>query len=1422
MRKFLKLCISIVLLFSICLSLIGASVSGVRLVNNTSEQSDFKLTDSQGQSLISNISTKSDINETFTSNSGIIESDNEVLSYLIENNIISRESKIKFSSKGMEIVKGEDSELTFNRTDFLMGLYKSVVGVIQSRPFVFNVDSQRMVNNKIVTLTGDNSDYKPNDAKADDINNFDEGDYEVYISPNVQELYLIELIDKGVLDLNEFKDIEFVNYYNTIQGGQAKRLPEWDNSLQPYYYNTSKVGLDNQLGKAWKATGILRLFDSKTKSFTLEREQVSFLVNESLTKLEALKYVNKFINPNNETYDKDKTDVINYLFSNSEISALSDEDRDLVLYLLSIGILDKENLNEVTGLNSPVNTDFVLNLFYRIHDVNNRVQVDLDTLSEDDKVLIEQGFTKNNVGLYTEVDKNIEPQTLSIERIEPSSNNMGINKTTYVPDFADPTSSNDNAVEATSFSLFNKVSNISSLYKGNKILIADKENTVSPDDLTTDSVTEVKDEAVDYKIKKLFPSPDKVEFKGKTISDLTKGDEVSEVSKADNGIIVTFTVKASSDTEALALIDSKLTYDLKIDSSKQLQTVTQVSSDKTVTNYISAREIERSLGELMVMSTKILKNRATGTMAVLLEDNNTAMVGNKVIKTSKPIVIDNTADTYYNLEVIVSLMSNAYLSDIDPGKMFISEDLPNEKLVDVVGTGGIIERATVMTNSAVKEGFFSKTSDYYNVNMLTRAVTSLTRDFLVNGKKVTVMVDWSYSLPDNDKTILNYFKDPELSVKEASEFLFTKPTEGNLQEWWENNIELSNALANFIYGTDNISYITSGYLKPDLSVLIHDSSEDEEKVVDALFKSLPLSQSYLNKYAEGSLDDFEKKLFSGNGDKTGRRVFYCSKAEDANNSKVFGNMYIITPTGSVYKNIDQDKRVKYEDGQLQVNGRDSLTDEVTTDTEVKLGGKTYYLQKPTTMVDRYWKLTDVEPITGQVKKSTGDTYKFTDKNGKDVIRNELKKTIKELELQDGEYRALVDYKDSDLSSIGSTKDLVAGGLYYADGEIIKGQKFDTEDNSIGKDSASLGIKNGSTAYAFKNIYLDRSLFTVENGEIVRRKSSPYLEQGNVFFSGLNSALMARLIDNQADTIRYADIPTGAQVIIQDYKFVKTIYGLESAPIHDSELTNSLVNSVGDDDSINRVILAKFTGLQLLYSGRPMPFSSYITSTGIGSLQFEDELKNTVYLQNDKLMLGNKDSKVEYSSGGESVCIKIILDNDVNFYLLDDTSNTYAMKYTSDKYSDGYIDSISAFNEDLGLGVKDDIFMELSDNVFSPMEGFRDVFNEYQQVYHSMMKGDLIGILQYFALTVIMYLIVMCFVMTMILKGHVGLNILLAIRNPSGISGREGFDPVKLFSLGIWDLNSSPNLGVVLVAELGLFLLFYIVLNCGTIIRFMFY
>lgn len=1379
----------LVLLLVFCITLttvVNASVTGVRAINNTSINSDYKLTQNESKKIASDIKVDSDEKETFTGNSGRNKTGNQTLDYLIDNNIISREHKIKFSKKGIEIIQDEDSQIIFNRTDFLMGLYKATNNVINSRPFVFNSESKRIIDGKEQVVSGDVENYKPNEVTT-----FDEGDYEVYVSPNVQELYLVELLKKGIVKENEVKDLEFLEGYKSVIQDSIGMLPEWDNSLQPYYYDTSKAELSNQLGKAWEAKGFFRLFDSKTKNFYMERKDTSFLVDESLTKLQALKYVNLFINPNNESYDKSKYDEIAYTYGNKEILSLAEEDRDIVLYLLTIGILDRDNLNEVTDLNQSINNDFVYNLYYRIFNPENRVQTQLHELTEGDKQLIEDGFVRNTLGVYNEIDSSIEPQTLSVERVEQNSI-MGIIKSNYTPTFADPTADEEEPTEVP---------------------------TVG-DDLTGDKVEEtVKSEKVDYNIKKLFPAPDRVEYSGKKISDLSASNEVVEVNDDGNSKIVTFKVKASSDIEALAIIDSKLTYDLQQSTTKRLQTVTQVTSDSKTTNYISAREIERSLGELMVMSTKVLKNRTTGTMAVLLEDNNTAMVGNKVIKTSQPMVINNTADTYYNLEVVVSLMSNAYLSEIDPGKMFIAEELPKERIVDVTGTGGVIERTTVMSNSAVKPGFFSKSSDYYNLNLMSRGVTTLTRDFMVDNKKVSVIVDWSYSLPEGDRTIIDLFNDPNFSVKDASEFLFTRPNDSTLQSWWDNNIDLSNALANLLYGTNGVNYITSGYLKPDLTLLLHDESTEEDKALQAIFNKLELPANYVKEYMDNDKKDFQNKLFSGSGDVTKRRIYNCIKAKNVENCKVFDNMYIISPTGSIYKNIDQDKRVKFEDGQLKVTGRDSLSeDEISYNTEVMLGDKTYYLQPLNTSVDKYYKLTCTEATLGKFRVDSSNRITFVGDNGNDILREELNQLVKDVGLQPGEFKPIVDYSNEELSSLPKPN-LIANNMYFVNGEA---KVVDPSAENILGDPWGREI-NGAQGMAFKNIYLDRMKFTIENGQVVRRKTNPYLEQGNVFFSGLNSTLISRLIDNQADTVKYSEIPMGSQVVIQDYTFRKTSRGLESAPIKDQSLTNDVINSLGNQDSMNRSILARFTGLQILYSGRPVSFSSYIKNTDMGSLQIGDEFVNAVYKANGEVMIANGEDRRKYTSGAESVCIMIQPDENLHFYLLDDSTKTYAIKYTTDEYSEGYIDNVSIFNEDLGLGISDDIFLELKDNIFKPMEGFKEVMEQYKQTYNSALKGDIIAILQSILTTILLFMILFIFICTVILKSNgTFLNFFLALRGTPKAGQTKQFDIITLLSFGLWNLDSNPSVPLVMLGELGLFILTYIVVNCGTVIKLMFY
>lgn len=96
-------------------------------------------------------------------------------SWLISNNILSRRVKV-FTKDSVQ-----QDETKIGLSDFWMMLYKTKYGVIDSRPVV--------VSNK--------------------------NDYYYYVSPNVYELYFKELLDKGLINKEDFND-KMVNCFSVI------------------------------------------------------------------------------------------------------------------------------------------------------------------------------------------------------------------------------------------------------------------------------------------------------------------------------------------------------------------------------------------------------------------------------------------------------------------------------------------------------------------------------------------------------------------------------------------------------------------------------------------------------------------------------------------------------------------------------------------------------------------------------------------------------------------------------------------------------------------------------------------------------------------------------------------------------------------------------------------------------------------------------------------------------------------------------------------------------------------------------------------------------------------------------------------------------------------------------------------------------
>ena len=1375
MKKVITVIISILLVCVLSVEVFAASVSGIRLVNNTSVKSDYKLNKASIQNIFNSVKVESEVKESFTSDAGKEDTDNDIKKYLIDNNIISREKSISVNKNGMTLESADlDMNAMITKTDFLMGLYKTCYGVIDSRPFVINIKSKRAIDGK-TRIVSERDNYTPSNYNGSDSSfNFDEGDYEVYISPNVQELYLTKWLSADIIDKSEIQDQHFLDEYENLISDGAVNQPEWSNELQPFMYNTSPVRAENQLGKAWKFSGIYRYFMKSPKTFEITREQANFFVNESINKLEVYRYINKIINPNAETIPADKYDLYAYKYGNKEILDLNEDDRNMILYLISKGIIDRNQLQECSNFEDTVTNEFAFNLFYRIHEESNRVPVDNIeniTLTDSDKYFMDNGFMKNNVSIYEDSDIR-EPITLSIKRVDSKFTSF---KSEYIPKFGD----------------------------------------------REDTSAESSEEKLDYEIVKLFPRGDLVEYESKPINSLTEGGPISSVEKTSDGIKVTFKVKAVNDIQALSILDSKITFSNLGTTDKMLETVTKVTTDGKSVTYVGARELRNVDGEIATLTNKVLKNKITVYTAVILNDTNMSMIGNKIIHSDEPMIIINNDETYYNLEAVVNLMSNAYLSKLDPGKIFMDPNLPKESIVPVTGVGSEIERTTMINGIKYALPGFRNNEQYFNINLVSRGLSTLTREYTIKDKKVTVIVDWAYSLPGDDDKIRNLFEkvDEDFSVKEASEFLFTRPSDETAQDWWDNNIAVSNALANLLYNTNGVEYITSGWLKPDVTILIDDSDLQKADVLKEIFGDIQFKPDFLKEKLNGSTTDFDVVLFNGgSGDLTQRRSFLVMNGVEKNGCYVYENLYITSPTGAIYKSVAEDKRVKYEDGELKVTGRrNAITEDITPKTEVSIVDETFFLEDFDAEFSKYYKLISTTPITGKVKEVRG-RYTIQDENGNDALYNKINDWETKFKLNTNDFKAPKDYSNDEFTG-QLPLDYYKPALNYLVGsDIITHAKAMTPMvKNIGFDI------NSDEANAFPVLYLSRNDFTVQDGKIVRRKGNPYLEQGNVFFSGLNSTLISRLIDNQVGNITFNKLPLGSTVIIQDIKYKKTNKGLESEPIDNPTLAKNVMENRGNSDELNRIILSQFKGLQILYSARPVSFTSYITKCDVGGLVFDTPHK-TGYKESSNFMYAeDKDNKVDYTGQElDSVCIRIDLDPSVEFYLLDDTNNVYAMRNASSKYSDGYIDNISIFSEDLGFGTPDDIFMELTNNEFRPLANFRDIFKEYQLIYHSAMKGDIIAILQFVFMWIMWYFIVASWVGCMILRGKLGLNILLAIRNPSGVKGADGFDLVKFFTFGIWNLDSEPGLGPVFLADLLMFILLYITLNCGTVIRNMFY
>lgn len=1412
-----KLSIALTLLFTLNLAtpVFADTISGINFLNNTSKESDYKLNDEQMKEYTDKINPSADIVEIDSTDNGrTLKTTDAKYAYLINHNIVTRENSVFANADGVNVTSyKENLDTSIQRSNFLMELYKSVYGVIPSRPIIFNTNSRRIINGEVQNvLSVDEYTPKGTTKKSSDGTYDFKGDYQIYVSPNVYELYLSEMLSKGLIKQDEIKDDNFLKQYSengTTVNGKVINA-RWSNNLPPYQpFSEQGATAPNEcpsspLGQGWQIKDLDLNKHTILNPFIATTKTPNYFKSEKVLTIDALKYVEEFLRLNEKDMSDTEADIIAYKYGTEHLLRLNGDDRETMSYLIAMGIVDFENSSEFSNLYEPLSKQYAYTLLYRIANKAGRKDFSKIQLTDNESFWMKKGYVENKIEIIEGMESR-QPTTISCTLSEMNVGQQPIARAFGLMSFlprlgitawAEPM---DGAP-----SDYNNGANNSNNNKDDK---NDKPKDTSSN-LNMYAVTKVFYNVYDYT------------YNGKIIGELKEGDDgVTKIHYVkDDTLQITFNVNAPDSDQAIALVDSRIGYKVgKHDVGKTLQSITQIKQGNKFITYVPANELNSANSEIVLVNDKTLKNKKTGDTAILLQDNNVAMVGNTIIKgeSGEKMLVRINNETYYNLKMIIPLMTNAFISDVDPSKIYITKDLLKENLVPVYGSGNIIEYCTVVTANNIPE--FTGNGALYNENLLTKGVTSLIRDFSVNlnGKPtpVKMIVDWSYSMPKTPPGMEKSLSDDNFSVKRASEFLFTQPEDAELLGWWQDNKGLSNALANFMYGTQDKEYIQSGYLSPSVTLLVGDGegSEklDESSAVKQVFSGLTFTQDYSKQFLGGNPNTFIEKLFNGK-DKSKLnyfRRFNIYQGKETPQATDYSGLYATTLTGAVYRSIPNDPRLSYTNNTITVNTRTEQTKDVNFEGKyVKFNGKEYYADGYAGKDGTYLRLVSKQPIEGTAKKVDGG-YTLVDSFGTDLLKDFTDKALTNIDSSACLKTASIK-EMSRLVPIDAVKD----GKYVIEGELkelLNTQKLDVEIKSLN----SSDLQN---VKAFPAIYLKRTNFRLQDGELVAQTNSPFIEQGNVFYSGLNSSMISRILDDNSDVVSFNNLPNGAKVMIADATFVKRGSALVSQPIANSSLITGVINAIpmNKDDAMHSAILKYFTGINLDYSGRPLSLTSYIKSASVGTLLEDTKYNDTLFRNGMNYGVMSQDNQQSQYQAGyvpKTVTIQISLDESINFIPIDNRNDVYTLKYSTNKFSEGYIDDVSMFSETLGLTIQDDLFLSLQRNKFEPMRNASKYIQEFQQLYKDALKGDARTALVSVLTWLLTYLIVMTWFAFAILYFQVGKNLLLIIRDPIRTSDRRGVDLLKIFSFGVFNLDMDFPPYRLFIGDVLLFLLLYIVL-----------
>lgn len=1473
------------------------------------------------------------------------------LNWLLENNIVSRDGDVKIKADGITVEAPKplydrnEPNASMNKSEFLMGAYKALYGVIESRTLVFNLNSWREASEiyyvtdpetgnvvkkykpkqrQKVSETNKEYVYLPYGKTSEAEREFPEGDYYTYVSPNVFELYLKELVDKHIIELSDIKDMRFQEAYKQLQNNGvsgAKVYPVWYNGLAPYTVtgNISQTNdlidllpnstiLGNTLSVTGANQGVSRGSANRSSTITIHKGIPSYFMNESIASMAALKYVEAML----RLTEKDMTDtearIVTYKYGANYLDGLADSDRKTVMFLTAKGIINFEDPTEYRNLYGNLTKEFAYKLLYRLANKEARTKFSEIQLTDSDNFWLQKGFSQLNIKMNSE----------NSEATNQLKDDSGSYTVSPIPEVE------TSAVEEVSKAPSTDTTTTSFL--GIKIHKRVSQFAAPSDNSSTFLVTKVFDDYRKYRYKGVnLSSPD---------FNTTKFPEVKVITKyaKSNKWEVKFQVTASNAATAVSTIGSNLQVATdKLFTTKTITAVTKYTEDGQEVVLVPASAFKDVKSDILIMEDKVLKNKKTGAMAVLLQDKNIALVGTHVIHSEDVMVTSLNGDIYYNMAIIKALLSNAYISSLDPTSIYLTKNIYNEHVAPVLGSTG-----NKMGNSYVAsfKGKFAvggdagsveatETSNFLNLSQLTNATNILIREFSKKdetGKgedmKFTMVLQFMYKLPNkNANFTAPLFDKANPNIADVNKFLYTRPEDKQLADWWDNNLGLSNALANVIYGTSGVDYVKSGYLVPNVTILY-----DKDNVISSGFLAETLKKvgaeipgSWVNRFM-GSTQTYNTiptgtgnyvdknnvrgayypippqipkdklplwvyAMFNNAGGKVSDnigvvadknppefkngtlwrdlmsdRTFDIAKglsdvADGSTSYNTTDSVFVMTRAGAVYRMIDPTDAkfpVAY-DGTVKIRTRtaENLRD-YWEKSYVTANGYRFYVSSISgnkiTLVDTLRVVgtpmttlrngKNTYEINGKTEYKAGSSNTLPNQpNALETRYKELRAMFSPVKLSEQGYdKATPLYKDAKGVTASLPSALMNKGLYFVD-DISTGE-YGPMDKPF-KDYTGSAVKGVSfseakkkTVSAHVKITIDANYWAIsDSGILFARKSSPYLQIGNVYFSGLNQGLIDSMISKSVGTVDPTTLEDGSTLIIGDMTFVKSGNKFVSQPQTDLTLWGKVLTNAKDSGVVKNAISKMFTGFVVRVSNQDIPLVAFVKNPALGvpvnGMKLDKTLIGSLTNSSSPEVAttsnDNKYTTVSYSGKKlptvKSVIFSIELyDKSLLARPLDEETKTYQLMLSTNSLSEGFISNIPFFDESLDLGEKDDMFLMMQRSNFKPLVKAGDIRDNFVNMYQDAFRGDIISWLRLAGISILSLMIIVSWICYAVLRNGLAAYWIDLLRNPGRGSTRNGFDIIKVVSFGLFNSDTQPQLSRVIISNIIMFGIIYILLE----------